>query len=135
VSSGGKNIAPQPIENLFIQSRYVDQFVLIGDGKQFLSALIVPEFDSLKEYASGQGLSFVNDQQLVEDASILRLFQSEIDKIQKELPAYERVRRFQLLDRPLTIEGGEITPTMKVKRKVVEDKFADLIWKMYSDLA
>ncbi len=134
VSSGGKNIAPQPIENLFIQSKYIDQFVLIGDGKQFLTALIVPEFDSLKEYAAGHGLSFVNETQLVEDKSIRKLFQAEIDKIQKDLPAYERIRRFQLLDAPLTIEGGEITPTLKVKRKVVEEKFSHLIWKMYNEL-
>jgi len=133
VSSGGKNIAPQPIENLFVESKYVDQFVLIGDGKQYLSALIVPEFETLREYASGHGLSFVDDTQLVSDGSIRKLFQSEIDKIQKELPAYERIRRFELLDKPLTIEGGEITPTMKVKRKVVEEKFAHLIWKMYND--
>jgi long-chain acyl-CoA synthetase len=134
VSSGGKNIAPQPIENLFVQSKFIDQFVLIGDGKQFLTALIVPEFDTLKEYAAGHGLSFVNETQLVAEGSIRKLFQAEIDKIQKELPAYERVRRFELLDKPLTVEGGEITPTLKVKRKVVEEKFAHLIWKMYSDL-
>ena len=135
VSSGGKNIAPQPIENLFVQCKYIDQFVLIGDGRQFLSALIVPEFDTLKEYAAGHGLSFVNDAQLVTDKSVRKLFQVEIDKIQKDLPAYERIRRFELLDTPLTIEGGEITPTMKVKRKVVEEKYSHLIWKMYNELA
>jgi long-chain acyl-CoA synthetase len=131
VSSGGKNIAPQPIENLFIQSKYIDQFVLIGDGKMYLSALIVPEFEILKDHAKSHKISFTDQLDLVSQSQVKQLFQSEIDKIQKDLPSFERVRRFELLSEPLTVEGGEITPTMKVKRKVVEDKFAHLIKKMY----
>lgn len=134
VSSGGKNIAPQPIENLFLQSKYIDQFVLIGDGRMFLSALIVPEFEILKDYAHNVGISFSGDSELVLSSEIRKLYDTEIQKLQKDLPNYERVRRFELLPQALTVENGEITPTLKVKRKVVEQKFSTLIEKMYENV-
>ncbi|MEP0822548.1 MAG: long-chain fatty acid--CoA ligase [Ignavibacterium sp.] len=134
VSSGGKNIAPQPIENLFLASKYIDQFVLIGDGRMFLTALIVPEFEIVKEYAHQNGLLFDSERDLTASDSIREMFKKEIERIQKDLPAFERVRRFELLDKPLTVESGEITPTLKVKRKVVEEKYAGLIEKMYEDV-
>lgn len=134
VSSGGKNIAPQPIENLFLESKFIDQFVLIGDGRMFLTALIVPEFEILKEYAKQNGISFQSDPDLAVLDSIKEMYRKEIDTIQKDLPAFERVRRFELLKQPLTVENGEITPTMKVKRKVVEEKYAGVIEKMYEDV-
>ncbi|MEX2117860.1 MAG: long-chain fatty acid--CoA ligase, partial [Bacteroidota bacterium] len=134
VSSGGKNIAPQPIENLFLASKYIDQFVLIGDGRMFLTALIVPEFEVLKEYARQKSIEFQSDTDLAIHDSIREMYRKEIDQIQKDLPAFERVRRFELLKQPLTVENGEITPTMKVKRKVVEEKFAGVIEKMYEDV-
>jgi len=135
VSSGGKNIAPQPIENHFLESTWIDQFVLIGDGRMFLTALIVPEFEVLREWARAQGISFSSDAELVAHPDVRKKFQSEIDTIQKDLPNYERVRRFELLPQPLTVENGEITPTLKVKRKVVEQKYAHLIEKMYEKIA
>jgi long-chain acyl-CoA synthetase len=135
VSSGGKNIAPQPIESLFLQSKYIDQFVLIGDGRMFLSALIVPEFENLKDYAQSVGISFSQDSDLTQLDEIRKLYEKEIQGLQKDLPTYERVRRFELLPEQLTVERGEITPTMKVKRKVVEQKYATLIEKMYQDIS
>lgn len=134
VSSGGKNIAPQPIENLFLESKFIDQFVLIGDGRMYLTALIVPEFEILKEYAKSKGISFTNERDLVHKDSVRQLFQAEIDRIQKDLPHFERVRRFELLPEPLTVENGDITPTLKVRRKVVEQKFSYLIEKMYENV-
>ncbi|MBI4417518.1 MAG: long-chain fatty acid--CoA ligase [Ignavibacteriales bacterium] len=134
VSSGGKNIAPQPIENLFLASKYIDQFVLIGDGRMFLTALIVPEFEVLKEYARQNGIGFESDYDLATHDSIREMYRKEIEMIQRELPAFERVRRFELLDKPLTVESGDITPTLKVKRKVVEEKYAGLIEKMYENV-
>ena len=135
VSSGGKNIAPQPIENLFLSgSKYIDQFVLVGDGRMFLTALIVPEFDVLKEFARRSGISVKDDIALVKHADVRELYKKEIEVIQKDLPTYEKVRRFELLGQALTVEGGEITPTMKVKRKVVEEKFSGLIEKMYENV-
>ena len=135
VSSGGKNIAPQPIESLFLQSKYIDQFVLIGDGRKFLTALIVPEFDILKSHARSEGIPFSRDGELTQQEEIKKLFEKEIQRIQKDLPTYERVRRFELLPEQLTVENGEITPTLKVRRKVVEKKFSDLIERMYQNVA
>jgi long-chain acyl-CoA synthetase len=135
VSSGGKNIAPQPIESLFLQSKFIDQFVLVGDGRMFLSALIVPEFDILKSYAQNAGISFTVDSDLTRTEDIRKLYEKEIQRIQKDLPTYERVRRFELLPEQLTVERGEITPTLKVKRKDVEKKYATLIEKMYENVA
>ena len=135
VSSGGKNIAPQPIESLFLQSKYIDQVVLVGDGRMFLAALIVPEFEGLREYAARHGISSSMSVDLVRSPEIRKLYEKEIQHLQKDLPTYERVRRFELLPAQLTVEGGEITPTLKVKRKVVEKKYADLIEKMYQHVA
>ena len=135
VSSGGKNIAPQPIESLFLQSKYIDQFILVGDGRMFLTALIVPEFEVLKNYANGVGISFSDDSDLLRAEDIKKLFEKEIQAIQKDLPTYERVRRFELLPGQLTVENGEITPTLKVRRNVVEKKFSAIIEKMYENVA
>jgi long-chain acyl-CoA synthetase len=134
VSSGGKNIAPQAIESHFLNSKFIDQFVLIGDGRRYCTALVVPEFDILKEFALGAGIAYNTDHELVTHERIRQLFQKEIDHFQKDLPNYERVRRFELLPVQLTVENGEITPTLKVKRKVVEQKFSGLIEKMYQDV-
>jgi long-chain acyl-CoA synthetase len=134
VSSGGKNIAPQPIENLFLQSKYIDQIVLIGDGRMYCTALIVPEFDLLKDYARGVGLVYHHDADLVQLEEVRGLFGQEVDRLQQDLPNFERVRRFEILSEPLTVEAGEITPTQKVKRKVVEQKFSQLIEKMYENV-
>jgi long-chain acyl-CoA synthetase len=131
VSCGGKNIAPQPIESLFLQSKYIDQFVLIGDGRMFCTALIVPEFEFLKELAAAQAIPFASESDLVANIDVRKLFQEEIDGLQKDLPHYERVRRFELLAAPLTVENDEITPTLKVKRKAVEQRYSGLIEKMY----
>jgi len=131
VSSGGKNIAPQHIENLFLQNRFVDQFILLGDGRMFLTSLIVPDFTVLKDYAVKHNIDFVDEDDLVVKSEIYKLFEDEIAVIQKDLANYERVRKFTVLRHPLTIENGEITPTMKIRRKVVEERFKDIIEKMY----
>lgn len=131
VSSGGKNIAPQPLENLFLQSKYIDQFVLIGDKRMFLSALIVPDYDALKEYADAHKLPYKTKEDLTTIPEVHKLIDEDIRRLQKDLSNYERVRRFAILERPLSIEDGEITPTMKVRRKVVEERYRDLIEGMY----
>jgi len=135
VSSGGKNIAPQPIENLFLASKYIDQFVLLGDGRMFCTALIWPDMDTIKDFAKASGINYVEEGELLLQAEVRSLIDDEIESIQKDLPHYERVRRFEFLPHALTIEAGEITPTQKVKRRVIEQKFAGLIEKMYENLS
>jgi long-chain acyl-CoA synthetase len=134
VSSGGKNIAPQPIENLFLSSKFIEQFVLIGDKRMFCTALVVPDFDALKEHARAAGISFNFNHDLVKNPVIYQLIDQEVEKLQKDLANFERVRKFILLAKPFTIEDGEMTPTLKIKRKVVEEKYAYLIDSMYQGL-
>lgn len=131
VSSGGKNIYPQPIEGMFLQSKYIDQFVLIGDRRMFLSALIVPDFDAVREYADRNKISYTNDEDLVSKEEIYGIIDKEVATLQKDLSNYERVRKFVLLSKPLSLEGGEMTPTLKMRRAVIEDKYKNLIEEMY----
>ncbi len=131
VSSAGKNIAPALLENLFLQSKYVNQFMLIGDRRMFISAIIVPDFDALREYADKNKIEYKNTGDLAQNPEIHKLVERDIQLLQKDLANFERVRRFVLLDKPLTIENGEITPTQKVRRKIVEEKYRDLIENMY----
>ncbi|MDT8323158.1 MAG: AMP-binding protein, partial [Bacteroidota bacterium] len=131
VSSGGKNIAPQPIESLFAGDKYIDQFVLIGDKRMFLTALIVPDFDALKEYADSHNIAYKDRTELLSHNEIYKLIEGTIQGTQKDLANFEKVRRFTLLDEPFTIENGEMTPSLKIRRKVVEERYQDLIEAMY----
>ncbi len=131
VSSGGKNIYPQPIEGMFLQSKYIDQFVLIGDRRMFLSALIVPDFDAVREYADRNKIAYTSDEDLVSKEEIYQIIDKEVATLQKDLSNYERVRKFVLLSKPLSLEGGELTPTLKMRRKVIEEKYQNLIEEMY----
>lgn len=131
VSSGGKNIAPQPIENVLCQSPYIDQCVLIGDKREFITALITPDFDQLKVLADSFGISYSIPSELVSNPSIIKVIKNDIDRLQKDFAKYERVRKFHLLSEPFTIENGELTPKLSIRRHVVERKFNDLIERMY----
>jgi len=131
VSSGGKNIAPQPIENLFAGSEFIDQFVLIGDKRMFLTALIVPDFDSIRAYADSHGIPYDDVKDLVKNSEIYKAIEQSIQSRQKDLSNFEKVRRFTLLENPFTIENGEMTPSMKIRRKAVEERYLDLIDAMY----
>lgn len=133
-TSGGKYIAPTPIENMFLASKYIDQFVLIGDRRMFLSALIVPDFEALKEFADANRIQYKSEQELIEKKQINELLEKELGEFQKKLANYERVRKFKVLDRPFSIEGGEMTPSLKIKRKVIEERYGDLIEDMYQGM-
>jgi long-chain acyl-CoA synthetase len=135
VSSGGKNIAPQPIENLFLASKYIEQFVLIGDRRMFLTALIVPDFDALREYADARNLLYKNNNDLVSQKEVHDVIEKDIALMQKDLASFERVRKFTLLAKPFTIEDGELTPTQKVRRSIVEQRYAHLIESMYQGIS
>ena len=133
-TSAGKYIAPNPIESMFLASKYIDQFVLIGDRRMFLTALIVPDFEAVREYADSHKIPYDKVEDLVRDEQIYKMLDKEMDQFQKKLANYERVRKFVLLDRPFTIESGEITPSLKIKRKYVEERYQDLIEQMYQSL-
>jgi long-chain acyl-CoA synthetase len=133
-TSTGKYIAPTPIENLFTASKFIDQFMLIGDQKMFLSALIVPDFEAIKEYADSHKIQYTQVDDLLKKKEINDLFEKELSHFHKQLANYERVRKFTLLEKPFTLESGEITPSLKIKRKIVEEKYSDLIEAMYQSV-
>ncbi len=130
-TSGGKYIAPQPIENLFLASKYIEQFIVIGDRRMFVTALIVPDYEALKEYADANRIQYTSQEELVKMKQIYEMLEKELNMFQKKLANYERVRKFTILENPLTIEGGELTPKLSVKRKVVEERYSGLIDGMY----
>ena len=132
-TSGGKYIAPQPIEQRIKASRFVNQVVLVGDRRKFPAALIVPDWEQLRAYAQLKGLDISTPAEFCRHPRILDLFQRQIDALSKDLAQYERVKRIALLEHELTIEGGEMTPTLKIKRRVISEKYADVIDRLYAD--
>ncbi len=132
VTSGGKNIAPQPIENLLNQSRYIEQSVVVGDRHKYCSALIVPDMEKLKAYARSENLRFGDDSELLELPEIKQLIRKEIDAVSVDLASYETIKKFVLLKEAFTIENGQLTPTLKVKRNILEEKYRDKIEAMYA---
>jgi long-chain acyl-CoA synthetase len=131
VSSGGKNIAPQAIENLLSQSRFIEHCILIGDNREFISALITPNFEQLKDLAVELGVDYNNVTELIANDKIIAHIKKDIDHYQSDLSKYERVRKFQLLSEAFTVDGGELSPKMSIKRHVVEKKYSYLIDMMY----
>jgi len=127
--STGKYVAPQNIENKLSNSGYIDQVIVVGYQKKFCSALIVPAYDNVKKRLKRDG--YTPTEPLNKDEKIRELIQQEIDKTNKQLSPWETVKKFALLEKPLTIDSGELTPTMKVKRNVVRDNYQDLIDEMY----
>ena len=131
VSSGGKNIAPQPIENKLLKSKFIDQLMLIGDARMYLTALIVTQLESVLQYAKDKNIVFRDQKELLTSQEIHDLIKDEVGELQKDLSSYEQVRKFVLLHKPFSIEDGELTPTLKIKRKIVEEKYKKLIESMY----
>jgi len=130
-TSGGKYIAPQPIEQLIKSSRFVSQVVLIGNERKFPAALIVPDWERIESYLKLKGIKSETRAALCHHPRIINLFERQIAARTNNLAQYEKVKRIALLDHELTVEGGELTPTLKVKRRVVDEKYRDLIDQMY----
>lgn len=130
-TSGGKYIAPSPIEQLIKSCRYVSQVVLVGNERRFPAALIVPDFDELEHYARSGKLEIKTPSEFCSNPKILQLFEDEIDDACQNLSGFERVKQFALLENELTVEGGEMTPTLKVKRRTVNEKYGEIIDQIY----
>jgi long-chain acyl-CoA synthetase len=132
-TSSGKYISLTHIEDTIGISEFIDQVIVIGsDDKHFITALIVPDFDKLKDFAMKVDLKYNNMSELVENDIVNNFFEAEIDVLQRTLAKYERVRKFVLMDKPFTIESGELTPTLKLKRKVIEERYKDIIKGFYN---
>jgi long-chain acyl-CoA synthetase len=131
-TSGGKYVSPEKLENLFQSHPYIHQIVILGDGRKFVGALVVPVFDRLEARARMHNINFQSREGLVTHPEIHALVQQMIDEATSLLPPHERIRQIVLLPRELTMQEGEISATLKVKRRVVEEKFRDLIEEMFS---
>ncbi|HOJ14815.1 MAG TPA: AMP-binding protein, partial [Deltaproteobacteria bacterium] len=131
VTSGGKNVAPHPIELELQSRRFIEQACLVEDGRKYICALIVPDFEEIRRYAKERGVAYTDDADLVSKPEIRSLVKAEVDAVNERLSRYEQVKYFELLSAPFSEETGELTPTLKVKRKVVAEKYKDLIEGMY----
>ena len=132
-TSGGKYISPQPIEQAIKGSRFVSQVVLIGAERKFPAALIVPVWEQLESYCKLKGIEFKSHSELCHHPRIIDLMQRQIAALTPNLAQYEKIKKVALLENEFTIEGGELTPTLKVKRRVIDQKYKDVIEKIYAD--
>jgi long-chain acyl-CoA synthetase len=133
VTAGGKNIAPQNVENLLKLNRFIEQVCIIGDKRKYLTALIGPSFPELEDFARENGIPTEPREQLIEHPRVQHLFQEAIDEANTQLARYESIKRFSVLPVEFSQETGELTPTLKVKRKVVGAKYKEQIDRMYAE--
>jgi long-chain acyl-CoA synthetase len=131
VTAGGKNIAPQYIENQLKFSTYINDAVIIGDNRKFITALIMIDEENVVKYAQDNKIQFSTYKDLTQDPDIMKLIGKEVDEVNAGLSRVEQIRKFTILPKRLYEEDGEVTPTMKVKRKSINEQFADLIEAMY----
>jgi len=132
-TSGGKYISPQPIEQAIKGSRFVSQVVLIGAGRKFPAALVVPIWDQIDSYCKLKGIEAQSRQALCHHPRILDLLQRQIDTLTPNLARYEKIKAIALLENEFSIEGGELTPTLKIKRRVIDEKYHDVIDRLYEE--
>ncbi|PYQ49525.1 MAG: long-chain fatty acid--CoA ligase [Acidobacteria bacterium] len=135
VTSGGKKVAPQPIENVLKTNPLIAEIVMIGNKRNFPSALVVPNFDALEKWAREHGVSAASHAELVADPRVVELYDRTITELTGHLAQFERIKKVALLPHEFTLEAGELTPTLKVKRRVVEQKYKDVIDRLYEGAA
>ena len=133
INAYGKNIAPAPIENALKSSRFIGQAVVIGDRRKFLSALLVPDFEALKPWAERQGIGASRNQELIQDARVRALIAQEVATVNSGLASFEKIVAWEMLPDEWTLETGELTPTQKVKRRVINQKYSDVLERLYQE--
>jgi len=133
VTSGGKNVAPQPIENELRSHKYVSQVVVIGERRNYLTALVVPNFDDLRRWAELKHLHFSTNAELIALPQVRAKMMQRIERVNKTLSNYERIRKISLLEKELTSDSGLLTPSLKIRRRAVNEAFADKIERMYAE--
>ncbi|MEL7291235.1 MAG: long-chain fatty acid--CoA ligase [Pseudomonadota bacterium] len=134
-TSGGKYIAPQMIEGAIGKDHFIEQIAVIADTRKFVSALIVPCFDSLEEYAKELNIKYHDRVELVKHHQVVEMLEKRVNDLQQELAKFEQVKKFKLLPKAFSMDAGELTPTQKLRRKVINDKYQDEIEEMYTDKA
>ena len=134
-TSGGKYIAPSHIEQMIRASRFISQAVLVGDGRKFPAALVVPNFDMLDSYVKHKGLEPKTPAELCRHPKIINLIERQVIEHTSELSQYEKVKKIALIENEMTVDGGELTPTLKVRRRIVDEKYKDVIDRIYQEAA
>ncbi len=131
VLENGKNVAPQPIESKLRESRYIAEVVLLGDGQSYVGALVVPDLDQVGAYVQEQGMKVDDPSHLLDHEPVRALIKGEIDKVNKVLADYEKIKRYELISARFSVETGELTPSLKVKRKVVMERQSEAIKRLF----
>ena len=132
-TSGGKYIAPQLIETTVGKDHFIEQISIIGDERKYVSALIVPAFTALEDYARSRNIDFASHEELIGHPEIVQFYHERIETNQKDLAGFEKIKKFKLMAKPFTQEDGEMTPTMKLKRKVINEKYRNIIDGIYRE--
>jgi long-chain acyl-CoA synthetase len=133
-TAGGKYVSPQVLENKFKESVYIEQIAVIGENRRFPAALIVPNFEKLKDWASKNGVSYTKPQEIIKDSKVFDKIFSEVERLNKDFGQWEKVKRIALLPKEFSIDGGELTPKLSLKRKVILQKYVKEIEEIYVDL-
>jgi long-chain acyl-CoA synthetase len=132
VNAYGKNVYPTPVENIYLKSLKIEQLFLIGDKREFLTAIIIPNRESMQEKFNLPDSFFEQADLFISEPEIVDWINQDVRKLSNELAKFERIKSFKVKRNPFSMDEGEITPTMKIKRKVVEKKYADAINDMYA---
>ncbi|RWW92219.1 AMP-dependent synthetase/ligase [Flavobacterium cerinum] len=132
-TSGGKYVAPQLLENAMKQSRFIEQIMVIGDGEKMPAAFIQPDFDFVKQWASRKGLTLGSNQEIADNKEVHDRIQEEIDGLNKKFGHWEQIKQFEITPDVWSVDGGEMTPTLKLKRKAIKEKYQALYVKIYKD--
>lgn len=133
ITAGGKNISPQQIESLLGNEMYISQFVCIGEGRKFISALVVPNFILLEDYCKKNNIEYVSPEQIIQNPDIYKFYEKLIEDKTQSLGQVEKIKKFVLLPEELTQEAGELTPTLKLKRKFIDQKYKPFIDQLYQE--
>jgi long-chain acyl-CoA synthetase len=132
-TSGGKYIAPQPLENKFKESQFIEQLMVIGENRKFPAALIVPAFAHLKSWCEIKGITYSSNEEMIKNVEVLSRIQKEVEGLNKDFAQYEQIKKFALVGKEWTVDSGDLTPTLKLKRKIILQKNLSLIEKIYSE--
>ncbi|MBW2220515.1 MAG: AMP-binding protein, partial [Deltaproteobacteria bacterium] len=133
VTSGGKNIAPNPIELALTIDMYIDQACVVGDGRNYVTALIVPQFELIEKIAGDMNIPYNENRDLIRSTEIIRFFEEIVEKVNQNLARYEQIKKFRLLPQSFSEETGELTPTQKMKRRVIYEKYSSEIDSLYKN--
>ncbi|HXL55253.1 MAG TPA: hypothetical protein VN958_03285, partial [Chitinophagaceae bacterium] len=131
-TSGGKYVAPQPIENKLKESPYIEQVIVVGAEHKFVGALIVPSFSNLKVWMQQQGLTFTSNEEVISNPKLLEMYKQVVEAINQNFNHVEQIKKFELLPREWSIETGEMTPKMSLKRKIIMEKYRDAVERIYA---